>query len=174
MKLGRILMALALPAALLVLSACGGAANANNSSAKSGMVGASGASQSIQLEVLNGELATKYGILGPDGRGHDSFVPAHLTLKAGVPITFTVVNYDEGPHTFTIPELNLNATIAARVNDNTPSTSTFTVTFPKAGDYRWYCALPCDGGQGGWAMTSDRAGAGPDQNAAMAGYVTAV
>jgi hypothetical protein len=54
----------------------------------------------------------------------------------------------------------------------TPSTTTFTITFPKAGTFRWFCSLPCDAGQGGWAMTTDRLGEGADQTGFMAGIVT--
>lgn len=164
MRIKTAVTALALPGALLLLglTACG-----SPSSAASVSPGTT-----ATLEVLNGEKATDFGILGPDGRGHDSFVPSHLTLKAGTPVTFTVINYDEGPHTFTIPELNINQQIAARKDDNTPGVTTFTVTFPKTGTFRWFCALPCDGGQGGWAMTNGKQG--PDQENYMAGYVTVV
>ncbi len=156
------------------LSACGGSSSAGGgSSSSTAPAGASG-QQTYTLEVLNGKLATKYGILGPDGRGHDSFVPSHMRVKAGEPVTLTVYNYDEGPHTFTIDELHINQTIKAHVSDTQPSVTTFTVTFPAAKTYRFYCSLPCDAGQGGWAMTSDRTGHGPSQDGFMAGFVSAV
>jgi hypothetical protein len=73
------------------------------------------------MEVLNGKLATKYGILSTkDGIGHDTFMPSHLTLKAGVPVKMTVYNYDEGPHTFTVSNLNINEQIKPHVSDTQP------------------------------------------------------
>jgi plastocyanin len=155
------------------LTACGGGTSTSGGSSSSTAAGGS-AQQAYTLEVLNGKLATKYGILGPDGRGHDSFVPAHMRVKAGGPVTFTVYNYDEGPHTFTIDELHINQMIAAHVSDTQPSVTTFTVTFPSTKTYRFYCSLPCDAGQGGWAMTADRKGHGLSQDGFMAGYVSAV
>lgn len=133
------------------------------------------AGQSYTMEVLNGKLATKYGVVSTaDGIGHDTFMPSHMTVKAGVPVKITVYNYDEGPHTFTITDLNINEQIKAHVSNTQPSTTTFTVSFPKKGDYRFFCALPCDAGQRGWAMTPDRHGHGPSQDAFMAGYVSAI
>lgn len=153
--------------ALAGLSACGGGASATSSGAPA----AAPATQTITVEVLNGELATTRGLLGPDGRGHDMLNPSNLSVKAGQSVEIKFVNYDEGQHTFTIPELGINQLIAAHVDDNTPSTTVMHVTFNKAGTYRWFCALPCDGGQGGWAMTSSGSGQA-DQNGYMAGTVT--
>jgi plastocyanin len=168
----RTLLALGIVPAVVVLTAaaCGGGTAASSSGQGSTVSG-----QTYTIEVLNGELATKFGIVGPDGKGHDSFVPSHMTVTAGVPVTITVYNYDEGAHTFTVPDLAINQNIpAAKEAGKTPSKTTFTVTFPKAGTFRWYCALPCDGGQGGWAMTPDRLAQGTAQTGFMAGIVTAL
>jgi len=158
----------------LALSACGSSAAARGGSSASTAPAPGSDQQTYTLEVLNGKLATKYGILGPDGRGHDSFVPSHLRVSAGQPVTFKVYNYDEGPHTFTIDELHVTQMITAHVSDTQPSVTTFTVTFPTAKTYRFYCSLPCDAGQGGWAMTADRTGHGRSQDGFMAGFVSAV
>jgi len=89
-------------------------------------------------------------------------------------VTMKVYNYDEGPHTYTISKLNINEKIKPHVSKTQPSVTTFTVTFPKAGTYRWFCALPCDAGQGGYAMTPDRNGHGTAQDGFMAGYVSVI
>lgn len=171
MRVRTLITVVSLPAALAVaaLTACGSTPAANGGSASTA---APPAGTSITMEVLNGEKATEFNILGPDGRGHDSYVPSQMTVLAGKSVSYTVINYDEGPHTFTIPELNINQQIPGRKDDTTPSVTTFNLTFPKTGTFRFYCALPCDGGQGGWAMT--QGAKGPDQENAMAGYVSVV
>lgn len=174
-------LALAAPAIMLGLSACGSSSSstaAGGSSSSTAPVTApvtASGPQTYTMEVLNGKMATKFGIVAvADGIGHDTFVPSHMTVKAGVPVTMTVYNYDEGPHTYTISKLNINKQIKAHVSDTQPSVTTFTVTFPKAGTYRWFCALPCDAGQGGWAMTPDRGGHGAAQDGFMAGNVSVI
>lgn len=129
--------------------------------------------QSVSMEILNGERAKKLGHLGPDGLGHDMYLPSDVAVKVGDKVTVTVTNYDEGPHTFTAPGLGVNAEIKPAVNadQGIPSKTTFTFTAAKAGKFRWYCALPCDGKQKGWAMTPGKSG--PDQEKYMAGYVVA-
>lgn len=153
--------------ALVGLSACSGAKAHSGSSPSVANV--------IQMDVLTGKLATKYGITAAaDNRGHDSFSPSEFTLKAGQTYTVNVYNYDEGPHTFSIDGLNINETINPHVSDDQPSITTFTIKIDKAGAYRFYCKLPCDAGQAGWAMTDDRNGQGKDQNGFMAGYVNVI
>jgi plastocyanin len=179
MKLRMSLIGLALAGAVVMfsLSACGGSSSSaasGGSTASTASVAASG-HQTYTLEVLNGKLATKFGIVAvADGIGHDTFAPSHMTVKAGEPVTMTVYNYDEGPHTYTISKLNINEQIKAHISKTQPSVTTFTVTFPKAGTYRWFCELPCDAGQGGYAMTADRGGHGPAQDGFMAGYVSVI
>ncbi|MGH2936900.1 MAG: hypothetical protein ACRDPE_02130 [Solirubrobacterales bacterium] len=61
----------------------------------------------------------------------------------------TVLNYDEGEHGFTSPQLGLNATFPAG-SAKKPSRTTFTFRAPTSkGSYLWWCALPCDP----WAMS---------------------
>jgi plastocyanin len=142
------------------------------------------ASQSLTIYIFRG----KESIPGaPDGKGHDTAVPSTFGVKVGIPVHVTVVNYDEGAHTITAPALGLNAVVkpgtefetppkgagATEVlNSVTPGITHFTFTVKKAGVYRWHCALPCDAGQGGWAMTNDNTGAG--QGGFMAGYIVGV
>lgn len=153
---------------LLGLAACGSSSNhaAGNRTVVS--------SQVIQMDVLGGKLSTKYSILGPDGQGHDTFVPAEFTAKAGQTYTIKVYNYDEGPHSFTVDTLGISKTIAPYVSETQPSLTTFTVTFPKTGVFRFYCKFPCDAKHGGWAMSKDRSSHGPDQDGYMAGYVNVI
>ena len=101
--------------------------------------------------ALNARLVVKsdeqHGKKGSDGKWHDAFLPANFTAIAGVPVKVTVFNYDDMPHSFTSPSLNVNKIIPAAKGD-TPGKVTFTFTAKKAGKYLWWCAKPCDP----WAM----------------------
>lgn len=151
-------------------SGCG----SSSSKSKATNASATGSSvENVSLEVLNGERAKTLGHLGPDGKGHDMYLPSDFNVKVGEKVTVTVTNYDEGPHTFTSPDIGVNATIAPAIDakKGIPSKTTFTFTVHKAGKYRWYCMVPCDGKQQGWAMTPT--GSEPGQDKYMAGYVVA-
>jgi FtsP/CotA-like multicopper oxidase with cupredoxin domain len=177
---GPVLMLLAALAVAAVVAGCGG--SGGSASTEEASV------QHVSMQVLNGEMATEKGYLAEDGLGHDTFmltglssadaknpaVRSNLDVKVGDKVTVTVTNYDEGPHTFTSPQLGVNATVAPAKNADKgiPSKTTFTFTVKKAGKFRWYCALPCDAGQGGWAMTDEKEG-DRDQVGYMAGYVVA-
>lgn len=154
---------------LIGLAACSSGGGSSSNSAKTTV-----SSHVVQIDVTTGKLATKYGIIGPDKLGHDTFVPSEFTAVAGQTYTIRVYNYDEGAHSFTIDALGINKTIAPHVSDNQPSVTTFTVKFPHTGAFRFYCKLPCDAGQGGWAMTKDRFGHGHSQDGYMAGYVNVI
>lgn len=151
------------------LAACGSSGNSQHAATKTVV-----SKNVIQMDVTTGKLATKYGIIGPDGRGHDSFVPSEFTAKVGQTYTIRVYNYDEGAHSFSIDSLGINKTIAPHVSDTQPSVTTFTVKFTNTGLVRFYCKLPCDAGQGGWAMNKDRFGHGHSQDGYMAGYVNVI
>jgi plastocyanin len=129
---------------------------------------ASAAEQQVTLYVFRGEQ----GIKGPDGKGHDAFVPSSFVVKAGVPVHLVIINYDEGPHTITAPDLGLNILVnpGKTVGSNVePVTTTASFTTSKRGPHRWYCAMACDAGGGGWAMQQGYAG--PDKEGFMAGYI---
>ncbi len=154
-------------------AAAGGLAGAAlMASPLSGVAGAAAASaQKVTVYVFRG----KQGILGPDGKGHDAFVPPNFVVKAGVPVTVDFINYDEGAHTLTAPKANLNIQIKGGKevgNDVEPVTTTATFTIAKAGTYRWYCALTCDAGGHGWAM--EQGYAGPGKEGYMAGFIVAM
>ena len=156
---------------LFGLAAC---ASGSNTGSQAASHRAAASAQVVQMDVLGGKLSAKYGIVGPDGQGHDTFVPAEFTAKAGQTYTIRVYNYDEGPHSFTIDALGINKMIAPYVSATQPSLTTFTVKFPKTGVFRFYCKFPCDAKHSGWAMTSDRNGKGSDQDGFMAGYVNVI
>lgn len=126
---------------------------------------ASAVGQEVTLYVLPGALK------GPDGKGHDSFVPSSFVVKAGSPVQLTVISYDDGEHSITAPELQLNITIQGgkKVGSQVqPATTTASFTAAKAGAYRWFCALQCDG-PSHWAM--DQGYAGPSKEGYMAGFI---
>ncbi|HLJ59265.1 MAG TPA: hypothetical protein VKZ50_06005 [bacterium] len=126
---------------------------------------ASAEEQAVTLYILPGALP------GPDGKGHDSFVPSSFVVKAGAPARLTVISYDDGEHSITAPALNLNLTIkgGTKVGSKVqPATTTATITVAKPGTYRWYCALQCDG-PSHWAM--DQGNAGQGKEGYMAGFI---
>lgn len=113
------------------------------------------------------------GIKGSDGLKHDTTFGANFTVKVGEKVVVTVYNYDEGPHTITAAGLKLNVSVPGAKDEEKgiPSKTVFTFTPTKAGTFRWHCALPCDKGQGYWAMSSGPSGK-PDRDRFMAGYIT--
>lgn len=112
-------------------------------------VGGSGAQmQEVDLIVKSDE---EHARRGPEGTWHDAFLPADFSVQPGTMVKVTVLNYDEGEHSFTSARLGTNVTIAPGSAKN-PAVTTFTFRAPtKAGSYLWYCALPCDP----WAMSHD-------------------
>lgn len=101
--------------------------------------------------------------LGSDGKLHDIFSPADLTIRKGVETQVTVYNYDDGSHDFVAKDLNLNVQVPGSKKKGDPSVTTFTIKTDKAGDYHWLCDVPCDGAGNpnkpgsakGWAMSND-------------------
>ena len=116
---------------------------------------------------------SKLGIKGPDGLPHDKLIPADFVIKSGVPVTLVVVNYDEGPHTITAPDLGLNLMMKGGHEQPdksvAPVTTTFHFTAAKKGVFRWFCALPCDAKHGAWDMKAGYSG--PDKESFMAGFI---
>ena len=115
--------------------------------------------QEIDLTVLPGAH------LGPDGKLHDSYSPADFKVVQGVPVTLTVYNFDGGTHTLTNAALGLNLQVKGSTKKGVPSANTVTFTPTKVGTYTWQCMDPCDGQNGGWAMT---------HNGYMQGTITVV
>ncbi|MGA3060031.1 MAG: hypothetical protein ABSD92_06630 [Candidatus Bathyarchaeia archaeon] len=109
--------------------------------------------------------------LGPDNQTHDSFVPCNFTVYAGQEVNLTVVNYDNGQHSFTSPTLNVSFQIPGSQVNGVPAVSNFQFTETKSGVYRWWCTIPCDTDSGGWAMTTGSDGQ-PGQIGFMGGFVT--
>ena len=169
-RVAMVLVALVVAAAVAGCGSSGKAASPSHSNAASTTAGSV---ENVSLKIAGGKMAKALGYTTPDGKGHDTYIPSEFTVKVGDKVTVTVSNYDEGPHTFTSPDLGLNQVIAPAKNADKkiPSTTTFTFTASKAGKFRWYCSLPCDAKAAGWAMTPGPNG--PDQDKYMAGYVTA-
>ena len=116
---------------------------------------------------------SKLGIKGSDGQPHDILIPTNFVVKAGVPVTLTIVNYDEGPHNIMQSDLGLNLVMKGghEQPDKSvkPVTTTLHFTATKKGVFRWYCTMPCDAKHGSWDMTASANG--PDQDGFMAGYI---
>ncbi len=111
-------------------------------------IGTEPGAQVITYQVVGAED----GVLGPDGRRHDTFkATSSASVVAGRPVTIEIENQDGMPHSFTIPELGIDRLVPAAANGN-PGKVTFTFTPTASGTYRWFCALPCDQDNGGWAM----------------------
>jgi hypothetical protein len=112
------------------------------------------------------------GQKGSDGLRHDTTYGANFSVKKGERVAVTLYNFDEGPHTITNKALGLNVKIPGATNEEQgiPSKTVFSFTAKKVGKFRWYCSLPCDKGQGYWAMAVTKKGIGRDGY--MAGYIT--
>jgi plastocyanin len=116
--------------------------------------------------VVKGNLA-----LGPDNQTHDTFIPCNFTVYTGETVNLTIVNYDNMPHSFTSPTLNVDFQASESQATGVPSVSHFQFTETKAGNYRWWCTVPCDNDSGGWAMANGSDGQ-PGQIGYMGGFVT--
>jgi Cupredoxin-like domain len=157
----------------LAVSCSGGGASSGSSSSGGGTSGtATSASSSPQAAVVLHYTVSGSddGAVGPDGKKHDTFVATDLKpIQAGQPVTISIKNTDEMPHSLTSPDLKLNIMIPGAKNGKA-ATVNFTFTPSKAGTYRWWCAVPCDTDNNAWAMTSSSSG--PGQDGFMAGTIT--
>ena len=122
----------------------------------------------ITVYVLPGEM----GFLGPDGKHHDTIAPSDFVLHVGVPVVFTVVNYDDGGHSITAPKLGVNIMIkpGTDIGKNgpvKPTITTYSFTPARAGEFHWNCDVMCDG-PSHWAMSAGFDG--PGRDGYMAGW----
>ncbi|HEX4807181.1 MAG TPA: cupredoxin domain-containing protein [Conexibacter sp.] len=138
---------------LLVVALAGALAAGCGSSAGS----ATAAGHRVKAAVPPATIAiiaksdAEHGRKGPDGKWHDAFLPADLTVRAGQRVTLTFANYDDMAHSFNAAQLGVNVTIPGGTAHK-PGTATVTFTAPtRAGAYLWICAIPCDP----WAMSHD-------------------
>ncbi|HEX3015958.1 MAG TPA: cupredoxin domain-containing protein [Desulfobacteria bacterium] len=157
MKKPALLMA---PVAFLLalgLTACGTSASTTASSQNQPTPQPAQATQTSQpAHQANVAMTILPGTkLGPDGKKHDIFSPADITVVQGVPTTVTVYNYDDGGHSFAAKDLGLNVQIPGSTKKGVPSVTTFTVKATKAGDFHWLCTVKCDGDANGWAMANN-------------------
>jgi len=90
------------------------------------------------------------GVKGSDGQVNDAFVPGTLSMKVGTTYDITIYNYDVQSHSWMAPALNVDA-IAPAGTASSPSVTHFTITPKSAGNFQWFCALPCDK----WAMATN-------------------
>jgi len=56
----------------------------------------------------------------PDGKFHDEAVPSTWAVRAGVWTEVTMINYDDGPHSLTIPQLGLDEIAQGGIKTTTP------------------------------------------------------
>ena len=144
-------------AALFTLTGCG-----NTGSASSADQGAAVINYTV--------VGPDDGDVGPDGNKHDTFKTTDSTTVAlGQKVTLKFTNKDDAQHSFTLPDLGINILIPG-AKDDKDGTTTYTFTASKSGTFRWFCAIPCDSDNEGWAMKAGTAG--NDQDNFMAGYIT--
>lgn len=153
-----IAVVLSIVATVVALVALISTASSSHTSASAGSgAGASPTSQVVpalkpESLTIGIKADSEHGRRGPDGKGHDAFVAADFTVRAGHKVTVTFNNYDGGAHTFTSPAMGANAIIPGGGSLSAPHKVTFTFTAPtKPGKYAWYCGVPCDP----WAMAHD-------------------
>ena len=97
------------------------------------------------------------GVKGSNGGVDEAYVPGALTMTVGTTYDVTILNYSKDGHTWTLPDLNVNAVVPVG-SISSPSVTHFTVTPKKAGTYQWFCAVPCEK----WSMAT---------NGFMRGYI---
>lgn len=161
MKKSRVLAALPIAGLLVLgLSGCGSsgahtataaAAQATSAAAAaSAGTGSSGDTSSYGTNAITLNVYPKaITMKGVDSAMHDAILPSSWVVKEGQKFSVTVINYDDGQHSITSPDLGLNFVIAAGKKDATgkitPTVSTTTFIATKTGAFHWYCAFPCDG-----------------------------
>ena len=149
---------------LIALAACGGGSGSGNSSgSSSGSSGQSG--PTINYQVLGSED----GDVSANGVKHDTFKTADsTTIQRGQRVTLKFTNTDTMPHSYTMPALGINVAEPGAMK-NVAGAATYTFTADKTGTFRWFCAIPCDSDNQGWAMGMSQKGMGQDNF--MAGYL---
>lgn len=164
----RSALLMALPGvALVLLSACGGPANAGAGNSAP----AAAAPQEVTLHYTVVPADNDQAKAGPDGQKHDTFWTEDSTVvPLGAIVTVEVKNYDDGAHGMVFPDLGLAKEVAGGGKDDQPAVTTFKFTASKAGSFRWYCPVPCDTDAGAWAMSTSSGGNG--QEGFMAGLIT--
>ena len=91
----------------------------------------------------------------PGGGGFDDrAVQSNIAIAPGVPVEFTVTNYTNEAHTFTVPGLRVSVLIPAARN-YVPRKVSFRLISYEFGTYSWYCVL-CESGVHG--MRHDMSG----------------
>ena len=97
-----------------------------------------GATIALTIKDVSTPEGSEPAYVGPGGTG----AAVLFRAAAGKTVTVTVKNTDSMPHTFTVPNLNLNEDIGPN------ATVRFSFSAP-AGTYSWYCQVPC----GNWVMS---------------------
>ena len=109
-------------------------------------------------------------VKGPDGKTHDTFRAANIpAIHVGDIVTIRVLNYDDVAHGMVFPDLRLSKVIAPSPKDGVAGVTTFTLPTSQACTFRWFCPVPCDTDNNGWAM--GLSSTGPGQDGFMAGTV---
>lgn len=191
MRIGKRSRLLALPLAVVGLGvsavpAVGQSPNARHAPARhSSAQAARFGTQAAPVDHITIYMFRKKSLLpgAPDGKFHDEMVPSTWAVRVGVWTEVTMINYDDGPHSLTIPQLGLDEIAQGAIKTTTPFAgetkwetmnlavpvvSTFVFRISKAGLYAWYCKIPCDGGVAGvsYAMT-------PANDYGMTGFIVA-
>jgi plastocyanin len=103
--------------------------------------------QSVERLTLVIKSDSEHGKKGPDGKFHDTFLPANFTVHKGAKVVVTVLNYDDMPHSLTASALHVNAFFMMGMAGK-PSRTTFTCKAEKTGNFAWHCNPKCDA----WSM----------------------
>ena len=157
---------LAVAAALVGLTACGGSTSAATNGQKSTRAQAQDVTIHYKLVASDDDVAKA----DSDGQKHDTFWALDsTTVHVGDKVTIIVDNFDDMPHSMVFPELGIDQDVAGG-KEGQPGETTFTLTATKTGTFRWYCDIPCDTDQDQWAMKDSSSG--PSVDDFMAGYIT--
>ena len=97
----------------------------------------------VTVPLLVKESAATFGFLkkdfAPGGVLADkevyAFSPDHLTVYQGDTVKITIVNPEDDPHTFTLPDFNVNVALAPQAVTNVSFVAS------KVGVFTFYCAV---------------------------------
>lgn len=162
---------LAMLAAGAVVAGCGSSASAPKRAAATSATGSQ--AQEVKLEIqTSGPGHSQWPRYVPASFTVRAGVPVRVTIvnhdSGTAPLAGAMQMYDavqggaetldgkavtsvensKVAHTFTVPELGINAVVPAAPEGST-NTVTFTFTPTKAGTYEWHCYAPCGEGKEG-------------------------
>ena len=100
---------------------------------------AASAAASTPWDPLRGDAPQAVTIhILPSVHGREAVLDPNVAVIPGIPVVLKVINASREFHSFTIPQLHINAVLRAGSSAH-PATTTIRFTAPSVGTYRWHC-----------------------------------